>query len=173
MKLKLNHKKEKNKKLVIKIVVMVLLFVILVADIIYTSILKRTYQENYWREEAESTEVKNTEEEESNSVIKNLDEFAAPMLKENTKILEESLLSFLPTIVTEDLNCEIIHVAIPDVDANLFWFFLEVEGEKKFVLISYDREKKEAETSWTEYTKSEILDEVWTGYVQNIRDVQE
>ena len=101
-----------------------------------------------------------------------MEEYAVPLLGEKSSLLEECLEKFLAEKQTDVSSAELFHVTIPKENTQSICFFFELENNKN-IAVTFDRISDCATAIWCEYTKEEIVSEVWEGICPTDRDVQE
>ena len=121
----------------------------------------------------ETTGLQDEKGEETVTVhIRNLEEYAADLMGDDTGLLEESLGNW---VVEKHLDAEsaaILNVMIPENDPQSIHFYIRMDdGEGSLVLLSYQPGEKVVTASDCDYTEEEILAEAWEGNGPGQRDV--
>ena len=174
----------KKDKLKWKIFLLILLCVAFVINLVIIGIQKSEKRKN--REQIEKTEElsvpeSGTSDSKENVVpdsgtknlISNLEEYATPMMNEETYLLLESLSSFLKKQNLKEQEAEIIHVMIPEDAPDSVLFFIQLKEDDILLELSFEREKRTVSVNVCKYTREEILAEVWEGIEPENKDLPE
>lgn len=169
----------KNKNLKWKLLLLIFLLIVFIINLVVVH-TKRSEERKQFKKEWEiyrssemSSEDVNVPNFGTENIIRNLEEYAYPLLKEYTYLLEESLLEYLTAENLHLQETEIFYVMIPENDENVVYFFLSFDEQNKIVKQEFDMLAKTVTTFACEYTKEEILIEVWEGENPSERDMQE
>ena len=101
-----------------------------------------------------------------------MEEYAIPILEEKSSLLEECLKKFLTEEQIAVSSAELFHVTIPEENTKNICFFFELKNNKN-IAVTFDRTSGSGTAIWCEYTKEEIVSEIWEGICPTDRDVQE
>lgn len=105
--------------------------------------------------------------------VDNIDEMAAPLLKNGTEILEKELSEYVLRNGMAEEKCTIIHVMIPEQNENQMFIFCQFAISEEIVQVVFDREKNVWITLKSYYSREDILNEMWNGDCPSDRDIQE
>lgn len=109
----------------------------------------------------------------TSNCIRNLEEYATPVLQEQALALEYHLSLFLKEQSGAVTEAEIFHVMIPEDDPNLIKFFLRLQDSEERVEMTFDRISGAVNTNFCKYTEEEIVAEIWEGYEPECKDLEE
>lgn len=104
--------------------------------------------------------------------IRNLEEYAADLMGDDTRLLEKSLGEWIMEKHLDAESAAILNVMIPESDPQSIHFYIRMDdGDGSLVLLSYQPREKVVTASACDYTEEEILAEAWEGNGPGQRDV--
>lgn len=104
--------------------------------------------------------------------IRNLEEYAADLMGDDTRLLEKSLGEWIMEKHLDAESAVILNVMIPENNSQSIHFYIRMDDEDgSLVLLSYQSREKVVTASVCNYTEEEILAEAWEGNGPGQRDV--
>ena len=164
------EKSWKKNKLKWKIVLLVLLCIAFFTNLIVIAVQKHDVRKERERSEVEDG---NVPESGTQNLISNLEEYAVPVMGEQTNLLTDAFFSFLKKEHVKEQETEIIHVMIPEDEPEKVLFFFHLKENNSFLELAFDRKKEKVSVKECRYTKEEILAEVWEGIEPESKDFDE
>lgn len=179
------YSKKDKKRLLKKIMLLIFLAVIFLVNLI---VISREREEQRKTLEAYEKQMETEASEESineistednvpnfgtSNTIVNLDEYATPLLGNDAKLLENCLVEYFLKNGFEKTTTSIFHVMIPEANAEHLYFFCESVDGQQIVRLTFDCATRNVFAEECDYTKEEIIDEIWEGFYPDDRDIQE
>lgn len=173
MKKMMQFKKQKNQKLIFKVILLLFLVIIFILDIIYVAFFrnKTLIEENQNNVVAFQTIEEGVPNFGTEVSISNLETYATPLLNEDAKLLEEILSEYFIKKNISVSSAEIFHVMIPQGTENEIYFFCKTSDANEIVQLIFYRDTKEVAAKGTQYTEDEIKNEVWEDNEPLIQDM--